>query len=88
VTSTNDSGGAVWLTAVAPLELAGARGSGRSSGQNSSAILPMQPEQCGEHSWAILEQRRSAESADDSEVDSSSLVVKDRGLRRSASDVN
>jgi hypothetical protein len=79
VTPANESGGTVRLTAVAPLELAGARRSGCSSGQNSQVFLPMQPEQCGELTWAVLEQRGSTESAGGSEVDFSSLGVADRG---------
>jgi hypothetical protein len=30
-------------------------GSGRSGGQNSPTFLPMQPERCGELTWAVLE---------------------------------
>jgi hypothetical protein len=48
VTSANESGGAVGLTVVAPLELAGARRFGRSGGQNSLIFLPMQPMRCVE----------------------------------------
>jgi hypothetical protein len=88
VTSTTDSGGAVWLTAVAPVEVTGARGSGRSGGQNSLALLPMQLERCRELTWAVLELRGSTESADGSKVDSSSFGGNDRGLRRSVGDVN
>jgi hypothetical protein len=88
VTPANESGGAVWLTAVAPMELAGARGPDRFGGQNSPAFLPMQLERCGELTWAVLEQQGSTESAGGSEVDSSSLGVDNRGLRRSVGDVN
>jgi hypothetical protein len=88
VTPANESGGAVRLTVVAPLELAGAKHSGRSGGQNSLVFLPMQPEQCTELTLVVLEQRGSAESADGREVESSSLGVDDRGLRRLAGDVN
>jgi hypothetical protein len=88
VTPANESGGAVWLTVVAPLELAGARCSGHFVGQNSPAFLPMLPERCGELTWVVLEQRGLAESAGGSEVNSSSLAVDDRGLWRSANDVN
>jgi hypothetical protein len=88
VTPANESGGAVWLTAVAPVEVTGARGSGRSGGQNSLAFLPMQLERCRELTWVVLELRGSAESADGSKVDSSSFGGDDRGLRRSVGNVN
>jgi hypothetical protein len=88
VSPANESGGIVRLTVVAPFELGGAQGSDRSGGQNSPAFLPMQPERCGELTWAVLEQRGSAESAGGNEIDSSSLGVDDRGVTRSAGDVN
>jgi hypothetical protein len=57
MTPANETGGEVRIMAVAPLELAGARRSGHSGGQNSVIFLPMQPEQCGELTWAVLKQR-------------------------------
>jgi hypothetical protein len=44
-------------TDAAPLELAGARQPEHSGEQNSLSFHPMQPDQCGELTWVVLEQR-------------------------------